>query len=399
MVKALNMLKKDKAVQLAFVLALFFLSEAVTTIAYRFKADFYNYSALIKGGFIIVALVYSLYSLNTFRKQLLLFLTGMTFAFFVGQYTFNDLTLGEHILKNTIYFGRYVFVFILVLVFVEKRMLVTNKAVYTVYEKIVVLNSILIVLGLVFDIALFRTYFYRFGYNGLFMAPSISTFFYALALTYFLNHYLLYKKKLAELILVSIVCFLTGTKALVLFFCLSAFYWAWIHQWYLKKWLYVALTLMGILIFVFKKTIYDFLYIGFKGNFELYEQDGLITALTSFRNLKLKENFLPLMEEKWGIWNYIFGGTDFVKYRVEFEVFDVILFFGILGSVVYFFFYFKHIIRFNTFSRFGKVQLLFLLLTALLSGTFFNNAPVALYLLVVLSSLQIIQYKREKHEV
>lgn len=392
-------MKNDKAVQLAFVLALFFLSEAVTTISHHFKADFHNYSALIKGGFILVALLYSLYSLKTFRKHILLFLTGMSLVFVVGQYTFNNLTFGEHFLDNTIYFGRYIFVFILVLIFVNKRKLETNKAVFSVYEKIVVFNSVLILLGVLFDIVLFKTYYYRFGYNGLFMAPSISTFFYALALTYFLNQYLVFKKKLPELILVCLVCFLTGTKALILFFCLSALHWIWIHKWYLKKKFYATLSGIGILIFVFRKSIYDFLYTSFRANFELYEQDGLITALTSFRNLKLKENFLPLMEEKWGIWNYLFGGTDFVKYRVEFEVFDVILFFGILGTLMYFFFYFKHIIRFNTFSSFGKVQVLILLFTALLSGTFFNNAPVALYLLVVLSSLQITHYKKEKYEV
>ena len=69
------------------------------------------------------------------------------------------------------------------------------------------------------------------------------------------------------------------------------------------------------------------------------------------------------------------------------------LFFGIVGSIIYLGFYFKTIFKFSKLTPFAKIQLLFLLCVALLSGTFFNNAPVALYLLVVLSSLNLNQEK------
>lgn len=131
----------------------------------------------------------------------------------------------------------------------------------------------------------------------------------------------------------------------------------------------------------FLKNKYDTLY-------RVYEKHDLITMLTSYRNLKLKENFIPVITDNWSFTNYLFGGTDFVKYRVEFELFDVFLFWGIIGSLIYFYFYFTKVISFKRIVNFGKIQVVFLLIIAMLSGTYFNNAPVALYLLVVLSSLR-----------
>ena len=385
-----NVINNNKPMMLVILLLLFFISEAFTTIAFKlFKLDFHNYSALIKGGFMGLAIVYGFLALNTYRKHLMLFLCLMSIFFIIGNYAFQSYVFGEKIAHNMVYFSRYMLVFTIVLVFVENKKLTTNKWVYFVFEKIVVFNSLLILLGVFFDIPLFKTYYNRFGYNGLFMSPSISTYFYALSLVYFLNRYLTKKEKLFELVLVSLICFLTGARALTLYFCLTLIHLIWIKKWYLKRFFYVTVAFISTVIILLRQPIYEFLQKSFPGNFELYKQDGLITALTSFRNLKLKENFLPLIQEKWNIWNYLFGGTDFVKYRVEFEIFDVFLFFGIAGTLLYLFYYFKFIFCFKTLSGFGKVQIVLILFTALLSGTFFNNAPIALYLLVVLSSLYI----------
>jgi hypothetical protein len=107
--------------------------------------------------------------------------------------------------------------------------------------------------------------------------------------------------------------------------------------------------------------------------------------LTSMRDMNFKEDFIPLVTEKWNWLNFLFGGTDFEIYRVEFEIFDVFLFFGFVGSALYLWNYFDKIIIFKKLDTFEKLQLFFLLFVALLSGNFFNNAPVSLYLLLVLS--------------
>ncbi len=393
MTTVLKKLATEKSLQITLVLVLFFLSEAVTKIAYHAGLSFHNYSALIKGAFIVFAVVFAIFNLTKNRKQLLLFLIGMSVFFIVGQYTFNNNQFGLHFLDNLIFFSRYVLVFIISLVFIKGFKAPSNSLFFEVYEKIIIFNSLLIILGVVFKIPFFQTYSFRFGYNGLFMVPSISTFFYALALTYFTNRFLHSKDKTAELILVSIICFLVGTKALLLFFLLTALHVFIVKKMYRNKWFYIVSFCVLIVGFLFRKYIFSIVSSIFKTIFSVYKEHGLITALTSYRNEKLQDNFVPLIEEKWSWVNYLFGGTDFVPYRVEFELFDVFLFFGIIGTIVYLFFYFKHIIKFKYLIPFGRVQMVFLLFIAMLSGTFFNNAPVALYLLIVLGSLQVA--KRE----
>jgi len=386
------MLKKlatEKSLQITLVLVLFFLSEAVTKLAYHAGLPFHNYSALVKGIFIVFTVIFAFLNFTKKSKQLLLFLIGMSLFFIVGQYTFNNNQFGIHFFGNLIFFSRYVFVFIISLFFIKGFKAPPDSLFFKVYEKIVLLNSLLIIMGIVFNISLFQTYSFRFGYNGLFMVPSISTFFYALALTYFTNQFLKDKTKLAELILVSIICFLTGTKALMLFFVLTAAHVFIVKKMYKNKWFYIACSGILLVIFLFRKYIFNALSSVFQTIFSVYKEDGLITALTSYRNEKLQDNFVPLIEEKWSWANYLFGGTDFVPYRVEFELFDVFLFFGIIGTIIYLFFYFKHIINFKYLIPFGRLQIVFLLIIAMLSGTFFNNAPIALYLLIVLGSLRL----------
>jgi len=375
------------------MLVCFYASEAGTKLAFRFDLGFHNYSALIKGVFAVLILIYSLLVWDSTVKKTTTFLVVIFAVFLLGQYAFSGWAFGENFFKNCIYFSRYVFVFILSMFIFKSRSTMTNKLFY-VYEKIVIFNSIMILVGVLFDVALFQTYNTRFGYNGLFMTPSIGTYFYALALTYFSYKYLYEKQKLLELILVGIVCFLVGTKALLLFFALTG-----VHVFFAKKLykskLFYTVALGSVLLFlVFKKTIIGFLVQKFDVLFNVYQDYGLITMLTSLRDKNFQEDFIPLVYEKWHALNFLFGGTDFEVYRVEFEVLDLFLFFGIIGTILYLWHYFTKVLVFKEINTFGKYQMAILSLTALLSGNFFNNAPVVLYLLVVLSF-----FNMEKHTI
>jgi len=377
-----------KQQQLICILVLFFLSEAVTRVAFFHWASFHNYSALIKGVFMLAAIIYSVFNLTTRRKLLLLFMCAVSIIFVIGQFLFNDLTFGDNFYGNLVFLGRYLFVFSICLVYYYEFTPKTKIKLYQVYEAIVMLNCAFILVGVVFDIPLFKTYNNRFGYNGVFMAPSISTFFYALALTYFTHCFITQRKKIIQLIVVSIVCFLVGTKALVLFFLLTAAHVFFCTKMYKNRWFYIISGFLLVLALIFKSYVISVFSSLFRVPLRVYREYDLITALTSYRNWRLRDNFLPVIEEKWGALNYLFGGTDFTLYRVEFEIFDVFLFFGIVGTSLYLWFYFKHIVLFKKLTSFGAVQIIFLFLIALLSGTFFNNAPVALYLLIVLGAIE-----------
>ncbi len=385
----IKLLQQNKDLQLSFLLVVFYLSEAITKIAAFYKASFYNYSALIKGIFILFVILFTAINFNKKRKTLSVFLILMSIFFIIGQYVFNQNTLDSSFLINLIFFSRYIFVFVIVLYFIDYPFKFKSNKHLIVYEKIVLFNSLLIIIGAAFNLKLFNTYVHRFGYNGLFMVPSITTYFYALALTYFSYNYIKYNTKKMELIFVCLVSLLVGTKALLLFLGLTMIHVFIAKKIYKLKGFYIIFTFIFLAILFQFKTIFHFLKLKFSVLYDVYVKHDLITMLTSYRNLKLKENFVPLIKEKWHFINYLFGGTNFAKYRVEFEIFDVFLFFGFIGSIYYLFYYFKLIFKFFTLNPFARIQFVFLLCVALLSGTFFNNAPIALYMLVVLSSLNL----------
>ena len=370
------------------LLIVFYLSDAFTKITYYFHAEFHNYSAIIKGSFILFTLCFAFVNFNKKRKSILFFLISMSLIFLIGQYTFDTKGFNSNFFQNLIYSTRYVFVFILIFFFIDYPFKFKPKIHLMVYEKIVLLNSLFIIIGFIFNLKIFWTYNSRFGFNGLFIVPSITTFFYALALTYFSYQYIKFNKKKLELLIVIIAALLVGTKALLLFLLLTLAHLFIVKKIYKLKLFYLFASITTVVILSNINFIINFLKNKYETLFRVYENYDLITMLTSYRNLRLKENFIPVIKENWSFVNYLFGGTDFVKYRVEFELFDVFLFWGIVGSLIYFYFYFTKVISFTKIVKFGKIQIIFLLIIAMLSGTFFNNAPVTLYLLVVLSSLR-----------
>lgn len=368
------------------VLVLFFLSELATTIAYNTRMEFYNYSLVIKVLFIAFVGL-SLLKNSKNYKNILLFLIVMMLVFFIGQWSFNSFSFGPNFIENFIYWGRYIFVFFVLLFLICSKHPFTPRF-YALYEKIVIINSLIVIATIVFDISIFKTYYNRFGSSGAFMTPSMITYFNAFALTYFLFQFLNRNKKLPELILVSLVCFLTGTKALIFFFGLTVVHLIFLKKLYKKRNFYLFFLGIIVLLFLAKDKVSRFIYENFTSLFEVYREKGILSALTSLRSDNFKNNFLPVLSENWNGLNYLFGGTDFEKYRVEFEIFDIFLFFGIIGTLIYLIFYFKNVINFNRMQNFGKVQMGILLLTALISGNFFNNAPIAMYFLIILSVLR-----------
>ena len=143
------------------------------------------------------------------------------------------------------------------------------------------------------------------------------------------------------------------------------------------------------LLVLFREPLQVFLKKTFAVLLNVYQESGFITMITSYRNINLQTDFLDMIETHWGFINYLVGGTNFTKYRVEFDFIDVLLFFGIVGGSLYLVSYFRYIIRFSELRRFGKIQIGFLLGIGFLSGTFFNNAPVAIYILVLVAVLSV----------
>lgn len=381
---------------LVALLLIFFVGDAMVKSCYYAHCDFHNFSAITRGLFFALSLFVSLFYLTDFRKKTLLFISILALFFFLGQYAFSPKGFEDHLLDNLIYFSRYLFIFSILLFYNGLRTIPLRKKALNTFEWIIIINTAALFVGFLFDMKMLKTYQgTRFGFSGFFLVPSISTFFYAISLSY-----LAFKIKEAPkykllFIAVLLASFLVGTKALLLFAALTLAHLFFLYKIYLHKIFYGFLAAAILLFFIFKNKLISVLEKTFSVLVSVYEESGFITMATSYRNINLQSDLIEMVDANWGIINYLIGGTNFTRYRVEFDFIDVFLFFGIVGGVLYLIYYFKHIIKFFKLTRFGKIQVGFILCIGFLSGSFFNNAPIALYLCVLLFTI----FKSDINEV
>jgi hypothetical protein len=88
---------------------------------------------------------------------------------------------------------------------------------------------------------------------------------------------------------------------------------------------------------------------------------------------------LPFLKEKWNIINFLFGGIDNIAMRPQLGLFDLFLFFGVIGSSL--FLYSLYI----SFFKKLKLKVLSVFLICIISllifttGNFFINTSVCVY--------------------
>src|SRR5690606_3298016 len=110
--------------------------------------------------------------------------------------------------------------------------------------------------------------------------------------------------------------------------------------------------------------------------------EGFLTSLLSTRNKAFMEETLPFIQQQWSWLNYLVGGISDLETRSQMGIVDVFYFWGIAGGSLYLYMYYKSFVTF----KLNKVVLsLMITLFGLisLSGNFFENASVAIYMLVL----------------
>lgn len=193
------------------------------------------------------------------------------------------------------------------------------------FKALVYINFFLIILGILFDFQIFKTYFTRFGYNGLLLTPMQSTYFYLSAIVIALS------RKDPLFFIVSILCaLLAGTKILLLFLILLG---GWliftkIKGLQLKMALSVFIMLVFSVVFLlfFKQDLFK----------EVIQNDGLLSAVFSFRDKALISLW---HNSQWLDYNLITGGISLSQHKVESDLIDVCLYFGALGIIIYLLFF------------------------------------------------------------
>ena len=106
---------------------------------------------------------------------------------------------------------------------------------------------------------------------------------------------------------------------------------------------------------------------------------GISYAILSDRNQIFMSETLPFLKEKWNIINFLFGGIDNIAMRPQLGLFDLFLFFGVIGSSL--FLYSLYISFFKKLKL--KVLSVFLIciisLLIFMTGNFFINTSVCIY--------------------
>lgn len=385
---------KNLGFLISSALILFYMSDAlnkyfqVRSSIVNAEGEIFRDSLSVSIFFRLVFEVVFLYLIVRFydkkRKQGLMLIGGLFFSFIIGNLLFllnyydSNYSLSHHLTS----FNKYIFVFI---IFYAIKDIVNNTEaidkIYKILKKIYFVNSCLILVGLLLNINLFKSYYnqeYRYGYNGLIPSINEATLFYMTGLSLFYFNYITQKKDFWLLVLCILASLLMGAKAMYLFLFLLLAYHILFKANYWQKVVSTIIIIVGTITLIpfLLRDKYSYLYDFF---IYQYEKNGLLQTLTSGRSLFVITRFIENLEY-WNFFNFLFGGTDQFKFYIEMDFFDLFLFFGAVGFVLFFVLYFKTLfgkLKRNTFRLFFCFSFF---LIAFLAGHFFSSALNALYL-------------------
>lgn len=354
------------------LLLLFFLTEAWSVLQIGFEAE----KSSIPKGLKLLSLIGMMVYLFLKERKKFFYLSGLILCFLLGL-----IGLKNGINKETlISFSKYLFFLVLIIFFSKTYLLKFKNSVFIfkLYEVLILINCFIILISFVFQIEMFMTYdTHRFGYIGLFYASATGTYFYLLAISYFLIKYeqnVFYQ----PLFYLNTFCsLLVGTKSIYLFLVVSllAFSLFLIKNKTLKRLIIFLTCLSAIIIFyvLFTHGLFS----------EILKEEGWLTSILSYRDQLIINRSIPYIENNWHFHNYLFGGLAIVTTRPQMELIDLFLFFGVLGLVYYLFIFKKYFFDFQIHNIFITTLLVVLAGITLIAGNFFYNASVPIYLVIL----------------
>lgn len=386
----------------SLIFVLFYLSEFISKILKFNDAYFHRFSGLIKLVFEVLVLIY-LYKRK--RNNLkTLFKIGLVFIiiYSLGHiFLLSEFSLYEFIV-NLYSLNGYLFVFILFYTLSPQntyqesilgiQLINLEKAMKLIF----IVNSIAILLGFFFSISIFQTYLHttmRFGFNGLFLHASHSSYIYCIYTLFFYNLYIKDYTKCSLLFFISSISisFFVATKTIFFFNFLFLFYL--IYKKFSIKVFLITIG-SGVSFIYFNR---DYILNVFKNKFrilyELYLDHGFVTMIFSTRNQSLTKDLTPYLESKWTWVNFLFGGSNFHVARTEIEIIDLIWFFGFVGGAIYGYLIYNTFIKTFINNIELRIPSLFLGFCIILSGSFLTNAPVLSYFIILFFQLKYYSLK------
>lgn len=257
----------------------------------------------------------------------------------------------------------------------KKRDICIQATLYLVY-----FSLIIIIIGMVFKIDSFQTYYHRFGYKGLFKR-SIDVSYFLIFSILFISLFRAYIRRPVVLAAMILVCsIIAGTKLPWLFLALYLSY-LFVRSKQLRKpiLLYsipIGLVGAGLVYFLLPDKVMDTFHLFYT----IYQEKGFFSSLTSFRSDLLLEA-IEYYKNHWQWQNIFFGGQDFNSVLVEMSLPDLVIFFGFIGAILYSIFYYS--VYFN--NRDKNFQLLYatVIIASIFAGQFFFNPSVTIWFAVL----------------
>ncbi|QIE59928.1 hypothetical protein G5B37_10230 [Rasiella rasia] len=391
-VRITNKVRQLVANPLALIFVLLVLSEFAYKICLKEYWHFFKISAALK----LLLQVFFIVQIARDNIKKLWPVFVLVLFFMLGQLGWVPFDLLK---KNILFLDRYLYV-ILALIYVTT---ITDVKKYyplffKVFEVFIIVNSILIFVGFLFELNLFNTYYgfgKRFGVNGLILRSGAGTYIYWIALFYYATEcFVLNKKKIIPLVIVFLASLLLGTKAIFLaIMFIAIFIWT-TYNGHKNKLHWVGITVATVVAIVYFKDGLVWVLSKSDSLNVVYQERGWFSAMVSLRDQHLLEELLPLVQEKWTWRNYLFGGGYDMHFRSQFGVLDLLYFFGIIGSVVYLMIFSKLFVTF----RLNKITAIFLVGTFILmafSANFFYETIMAFYLVLIKGYFES-NFKKEK---
>jgi len=365
---------------------IFFFSDGISKILYRSDSDFHRYSRIIKAIFTFIILIYGTLTLNRTKADILICIVLLTLSFFVGQFFLGQKLDDVDIVENSSTLFKYLFPFIYF--FLVSDVLKFDefpKIIKETYYRILAFNNVLIIVGLITGAFFLTTYKgpWRFGYDGLIFAQNEASFVFIFAITtvYYRRFYLGIKEWMFWIVLLPSI--LVATKGIFLYLIVLALFHILIRVSLVK----VLGILAGLLTFVYillNSFINEILLNSYAVFMYMYNKGGLLFALLSGRDQFINEKLVPLISGYWVFPNYIFGGQEVKDYYIEMGFFDLFLFFGLFGCIIYLYVFYRifSLIPFERkFKIFFALSLLVIIATA---GHFFESGIAGLHFLLML---------------
>lgn len=323
---------------LVVLISYFLLNRFLKKLSYVYFDDLWTELKIVEG--ILFGLAYGLILISAWclRKKIPRYLFwcwgGLVLIFLINEFRFAcgnpDYSFMKSLTKSQ---GFYTAKFTMPLLFWGVWSGLKNTNYYglvfiTQLQRFLTINAVFIIVGAVFGVSLFESYPLsgRWGYSGLLWHLSFHSIVYGVFLIYLLEQK---KKSWISIVLFGSVLLLLGQKAGLLYFLLI-FTLGVLKNNYLQNGIIAS---SFVLIFSAKLWLpYIVTYSPFWEN--VYNKHGVWGVLLSLRNEQI-EKVWGIISPQLSAFDVVFGGVIRYPVRIEMMLFDILIYFGVLGLIIF----------------------------------------------------------------